>query len=65
MTDVYAIKNIEKDKIECNNVNMNLNGLDFDAIQEPLSSLLQSQAEGEAAGIGTSNFNGKDFSFVV
>src|SRR5262245_47734191 len=35
----------KKDNIECNNVNLNLNGLDVNAIPESLSSLLQAQAE--------------------
>jgi hypothetical protein len=39
----------KKDNIECNNINFNLNGLDVDAIPEPLSSLLQSRGEIEEA----------------
>ena len=48
MIDAYA-KDIEKNKIDCNNINLNLNGLDTDAVPEPLSSLLQAQAETEGA----------------
>jgi hypothetical protein len=63
----------KKDNIECNNFNLNLNGLNVDAIPESLSNLLQAQAETEDANIDTSTFgNGaeklgykdKDFSFV-
>jgi hypothetical protein len=72
MIDAYAIKDIEKNKIESNNINLNLNGLDIEAVPEPLSSLLQSQGETEDVDIGTGAFaNGenkfgydKDFAFI-
>ena len=35
----------KKDNIECNNVNLNLNGLDVNVNPEPLEGLLQAQAE--------------------
>ena len=41
MIDVYAIKDVEKNRIECNNINLNLNGLDINTVPEPFSSLLQ------------------------
>ena len=40
MEDAYAFSGVEKDKIECLNANFNLNGLDVDAITEPLRNLL-------------------------
>ena len=74
MKEVHAISSdFEKDKIDCNNINLNLNGLDVDEIPEPLRNILQSQAETEEdADIGTGTFgNGenrfgydKDFSVV-
>ena len=54
MIDVYAIKDVEKNRIECNNINLNLNGLDINTVPEPFSSLLQDQAEtGELADSGS------------
>jgi hypothetical protein len=38
MIDAYAIKDVEKEKIECNNVNLNLTALDVVAVPEPLRS---------------------------
>jgi hypothetical protein len=35
----------KKNNLKCNNINLNLNGLDVNASPEPLSSLLQLQAE--------------------
>jgi len=74
ITDAYAIKDIEKEKIECNNINLNLNGLDIDAVPEPLRILLQDQGETEETNSGTDTFgmgeekrfgyNDKDFSLV-
>ncbi len=66
----------KKDNIDCNNVNLNLNGLDVNAIPEPLSSLLQPQtetteegADNDARTIGNGagrddGYQDKDFSFT-
>jgi hypothetical protein len=73
--DNYKSKysSFKKDNIECNNFNLNLNGLNVDAIPESLSSVIQAQAETEDTDIDTGIFdNGaeklgykdKDFSFV-
>lgn len=73
MIDIHAISDFNKDDIVCNDINLNLNGLDVDTIPEPLSSLLQAQGETEDADFGTDTFDneenrfgygGKDFSFV-
>ena len=64
MTDAYAIKDVEKEKVDCTNINLNLNGLNVNAIPETLRNALQAHVETEGAESGTSNFNGKDFSFV-
>jgi hypothetical protein len=64
---------LKKDNIECNNINLNLNGLNVDAIPESLSTLVQAHAKTENTDIDTNTFdNGaerlgykdKDFSFV-
>ena len=72
VTDAYAISDVKKDEILCNNINFNLNDLDVDSIPEPLSSLLQDQAETEntdgstgTIGNGENRFGyDKDFSFI-
>lgn len=65
MTDVYALNDVKKDNLVCNNINLNFNGLNVPAIREPLTSLLQAQAETEGSNTGISDFNGKDISFFV
>ncbi|HET7644578.1 MAG TPA: YncE family protein, partial [Nitrososphaeraceae archaeon] len=62
--DVSAIPDWEKEKTNCNNINLVLNGLNVTAIPYTLRNVLQAQAETEGAESGTSNFNGKDFSFI-
>ncbi|HEX5186965.1 MAG TPA: VCBS repeat-containing protein, partial [Nitrososphaeraceae archaeon] len=62
--EVHAITDLKKDNIDCNNINLNLNGLNISAIPDTLSNLLQSKTETEGAESGINNFNGKDYSFV-
>lgn len=60
MIDIHAISDFNKDDIVCNDINLNLNGLDVDTIPEPLSSLLQAQGETEDADFGTDTFDNEE-----
>jgi hypothetical protein len=71
MTNVQAISDFEKDNIECTDLNVNVNGLNFTALPEPLRNLLESQAQTEDSDIGSTSGNGKkglrydkDFAFI-
>ena len=74
MEDAYALSDVEKHNIICNNFNLNANGFNVNAIPEHLSGLLPAQAQARNSDIGTSTFgtdekrfgsdNKKDFSFV-
>jgi hypothetical protein len=48
----------KNDNIACDNFNLNLNGLNVDAIPEPLSSLLECQERAKDKDIGTGVYYG-------
>jgi hypothetical protein len=57
MTNVQDISDFEKDDIECTNLNVNVNGLNFTALPEPLRNLLEFQAQTEDSDIGSIPLN--------
>jgi hypothetical protein len=42
LKEVHAIPDSKKDTSDCTNININVNGLNFTALPEPLSNLLES-----------------------
>jgi hypothetical protein len=73
LKQVQAIPDNQKDDIDCNNININVNGLNFTELPEPLSNLLESQEQTGASDIGSNTFGidenrsdsyGKGFAFV-
>lgn len=71
MTNCKLYQTLKKDNIECTNLKVNVNGLNFTALPEPLRNLLESQAQTEDSDIGFTSGNGKkrlgydkDFAFI-
>jgi hypothetical protein len=72
MNEASAISDYQKDDLECLNLNMNVNGLNFTALPDPLRNLLESQAQTEDLESGSTSGNNdknglgyeKDFAFI-